>query len=742
MQEDIEKEGQYGYGYGTTLNGPSGGSKTHLRDYMHVIRKHKWTVITTFVVLVTTVTIGSYSTTPTYSASTTIQIEKEPPKVLSFDDVLPIDTNNNDYYQTQHKIIQSRAIARMVIEELALWNHPQFQRSGAGNEANAAVLPAADVRLMQKSIDSFLSRLSVEMIRNSRLARITFNSEYPELSSDAANQVASSYIEFNMESKYKTTEKAREWLSEQLEEFQDKVEHSEKALYTFARRHGIFSLEKNENIVLTRLEGLNEAFTKAESDRISKESFYKEISKFSTDNIPLTQYNEFDLINDFKRTLSNLEGDYFKLSKQYKPGYPKLVRLKAQMESLSKMIAEESRNLVSRAEAAYRISLEKERLLKKAFDDQKELALSIKDRSIKYNILKREVDTNKELYDGLLQRVKETGVSAGLEASNIQVVDRAEVPASPSSPRKKLNIFLGMIMGSFLGVGLAFFIEYFDNTIKDPEEVTRLFNIPILGLIPSLQSTLSKRGRKEKGSHAHPSIEDLYLVSHKFPRATLSEACRTFRTSLLFSTPGHAPKTILVTSNSPKEGKTFVSCNLAIVLAQGGAKTLLVDTDLRWPACHKAFSVPMTPGLTDLLTGHATLAEVVKPTDLKGLSILAAGPISPNPPELLGSAEFKEAIRGLEAEYDFIVFDTAPIMHFADTLNLSNIVDGAVLVAHSGKTLTNDFKNSLGLMRGIKAPVLGFVMNVVDVRKSGYYYNNYYYHYGEGAEKGTSSPAS
>jgi capsular exopolysaccharide synthesis family protein len=725
----------------TPYVGADSQENIHLRAYLQVIQKHKWTVVTAFVAIVTTVVIGTFSITPIFTSTTTIQIEKEPLKVLEFEDVLPIDGSGADYYQTQQEIIQSRAIAKRVIQRLSLWNHPQFKAKEKNivSEAEASIAPINGEE-MEELIDSFHKLLEVKMIKNSRLAMINFSSHYPELSAEVSNAVANAYIDFNLEYKFKATKKARDWLTEQLGEFQAKVEKSEEALNSFARRHGIFSLEKDENLLMMRLEELNESFSSAKADRIARESFYKEVKGYPPQSIPSAQSEDLLLINDLKVKLSGLEAEYFNLSKLYKPDYPRMVRLKAEIEAIEARIEKEAENLVKRAEVNYKISLKREKLLSEALEKQKELALKIKEKAIQYNILKREVDTNKELYDGLLQRVKETGVSAGLESSNIQIVDSAEMPLYPSRPNKKLNILLSIVMGLFFGVGLAFFLEYYDNTIKNPDEIMKLFNLPTLGLIPSFQSTVVKRRRRDKSKEPQPAVDDLYLVSQSYPRSSISEACRTFRTSLLFSTPGHPPKTILITSNNPREGKTFVSCNLGIVLAQGGAKTLIIDSDLRRPSIHRVFSVQNAPGLTDHLTGHATLNEIIRSTDIKGLFVLPAGPISPNPPELLDSIQFKEAIEELKGEFDFIIFDSAPIMNFADTLNLASKIDGAIIVAHNGKTTRDDIRHSVGLLRGVNASILGVVVNIINIRKNDYYYH--YYYYGEGSEKRTGPAVS
>ncbi|MBE9531879.1 MAG: polysaccharide biosynthesis tyrosine autokinase, partial [Proteobacteria bacterium] len=631
------------------------GDEVHLRDYLKVLVKHRWMVLAAFVVIVTTVAIGSFAMTPVYEASTTIQIEKEAANVLKFEDILPVDTSGGDYYKTQEIIIQSRVIARSVIEELSLWNHAQFQDKGLVRNAQAAIAPV-DAVVMDELIDDFLELLNVNLVRKSRLALINFKSNDPELSANVANQVARAYIDFNLEYKFKATETARDWLSGQLSDFQAKVERSEEDLNEFARRNGIFSLEKDENLVIKRLENLNEALATAEADRIKKESFFREVSNNSPLNIPAVVSDDLELINGLKKELSSLEAEYSKFSKLlYKKDYPKMVRLKAEMDALDSRINREARGLVDRSEVAYKISLAREKLLRSSFDKQKKLALQIKEKSIQYNILKREVDTNKELYSGLLQRLKETGVAAGLETSNIQIVDKAVSPLRPSSPKKKINILISMFAGLFVGVGLAFSIEYFDNTVKDPDEISRVFGLTTLGLIPSLQSTLGKKGRRDKKGETMPGAEDLGIVTHSFPRSSMSESFHTFRTSLLFSTPGKPPQTILITSSSPSEGKTTVSCNLGILLAQSGSKVLIIDADLRRPACHKAFKISSTPGITDYLTGHMELRDVIKPTLVDGLSVMPSGPISPNPPELLDSEQFAQAIEELRGLYDFII---------------------------------------------------------------------------------------
>ena len=541
-KEDVEKD--FNERNSISSDGLSYEEDVHLRDYFQVILKHRWIVISPIIVIVAFVAIRMLSVQHTYTAVTTVLIEKKLPKILEFEDILPIDAMEDDYYQTQYQIIQSRTIAKRVIEKLALWEHAQFKKkkilSVARAEASVKRKPIEDL------IDSFLGYLEVAPVNKSRLVKIKYTSNYPDLSTKVANTIAETYIRFTLESKFKATEKARSWLSGQLIEFQDKMEESERVLYEFAKRKEIFSLEKDENLVFKRLEGLSVDYSSAKSDRISKEAVFKKVIQYAAQSFSPVLENV--LIRELKIDLSEINAEYTNLSNLYKPDYPKMVRLKAKIKTLEKGIKEELENIINAVKVDYMISLEKESLLKDALGEQKKLSLKMKENSIQYNIFKRKVDTNKELYDGLLQRLKETGVLENLESSNIEVIDQAVIPKLPSNATRKINIFISLAVGLFTGVGFAFFADYLDNSVSDPKEVKRSLNLSTLGFIPSLRSTLAK-SKKDKDKAPQPILDDLYLLSQKYPRSLISESYRTFRTSLLFSSLEQNTKTKLNTSN-------------------------------------------------------------------------------------------------------------------------------------------------------------------------------------------------
>lgn len=680
----------------------------HLRDYWDVILKHRWTVATVSLVTAVTVAILTFSATPVYKASTTIKIDKETPKVVNYEDILTKPAESQDFYQTQYGILKSRAIAKMVIEKLSLDKHQEFQ---PGNGAVAA--GPVDER---KRMDSFQSRLDIELVRNSRLVKVAFSSVNPELSSQVANAVAQAYIDYNVDSKFRASEKAQQWLSGKINEVRARVEVSEEALQTYTRERGIFSLEKDENIVMQRLEDLNRELSKAETDRMSKEAIYRESAGSPAEALLTVRGNE--LIGGLKSEHAKLESEYSRLLMFYKPDYPKMIQLKNQMDALEERIRKEVSNIVDGIASDYGEAMKREQFIRRTFETQRELAIQMKDKAIQYNILKREVDTNKELYNGLLQRLKEIGTSAVDVVSNVQILDRAEVPDRPFKPRRGLNLILGLGAGLFLGICSAFFIEYMDDSIKEPGDVEKLLHVPMLGLIPTLEG---------KGELCPE------LVSFKNVKSPLSEAFRTLRTSMIFSSPGSPPKTILATSSKDSEGKSTVAINLGIVIAQGGGRVLIIDADLRRPRVHKVFSSPISPGLTNLLTGNADGESVIKSTEVPGLFIMPSGPIPPNPVELLSSQKMKEVFAGLKNDFDFIILDPPPINGLADTLTLTQLVDGVIMVVHGGTTPKGIIRESIKQLKGTNASILGVVINNLPLKRNPYSY--YYASYDDSIEK-------
>ncbi|MBE0427991.1 MAG: polysaccharide biosynthesis tyrosine autokinase [Nitrospirae bacterium] len=703
--------------------------EVHLRDYINVIIRRKWILITFLVAVVTTVTIGTFMMSPQYKSIITIKIEKENPNILAFKDVMGLERAEEDYYQTQYKVIKSRNLAKRVIRSLRLYSHPEFIQDRNEKETGDVVPalarqdnPLTDKNISSGLIDSFLKKVDVSPLQKSRLVNVSFISYDPELSANVANAIGESFIQLNIESKFEATYQARTWLDKQLDIMKAKVEQAEERLNEYAAKNEIIFLKEDdrgkgsdtENIITRRLSELSTNLTAAISDRIGKEALYREISSGDPHSSSVVMNNP--LIMGLKKTYAELQSEYYKQLKIYKPDYPNLVKLQEQINQIEKKMDLETKKIVSSVKKDYQVAVKRENQLKLLVDAQKQEALSLNQRTIQYQILKREADTNKELYNGLLQRLKETGVSASLTASNIQILDKAEVPKTPCKPRKTLNIMLSVIVGLFGGVGLAFFTEYLDNTIKTPEDIEKRVYMPQLGLVPYYD-----KDRDNFVEHA----------AHSDSGSPIAEAYRSIRTFLLLSTGGKPPRMIMVTSPSREEGKTTTAINTAVSLTKSDVKVVLVDADMRRSKLHDIFSFDNVTGLSTFLSGNMEFKDgIIKTSYIKNLDVITSGPIPPNPAELLSSYRFQDLLHALYSLYNFIIIDTPPVIGISDPLIVSPGVDGVIMVVRSGKTAREAAHEARRLLHGVNARILGVVLNAIDRSSMRYsYYYNYYKHY-------------
>ncbi len=718
--------------------------EVNLRDYWKVIRKRQWIIIAFFLIVVTTTAIATFTMKPVYRGTTTIQINKENPQIVDFKEIFAVNTMDMDYYQTQYKVLESRSLARRVVQSLKLPEHPEFlpKPETPFQKWKSSILSSIsglftssdsnnDPTESQKEsafINRFLAKLKIEPIRNSRLVKIHFDSNFPELSPRVSNALAAAYIQQSLEARFIATQQAKEWLTGQLGDLKAKVERADEALQSFGSRHDIISLEEKENVTMRRLTELNEALTKAESERMAKEALYKQTKELDFDALPSILENK--LIMDLKQAYIQLEAQYMKFSETFKPEYPEMMRLKQQMQTIQKRLDAEINKIITGIKNDYESNLRKESLLRQAFEKQKTRVQEMQEKSIQYNILKREADTNKELYKGLLQRMKEAGVSAGIMASNIQVVDQAELPTKPYKPNKRLNLLLAAVVGLFLGVGLAFFFEYLDNTVKTPEDVEQLIRLPSFGMVPQISY---ERQRRLESGKSYP----VELITFGHPKSMLSEAYRNIRTSILLSFSEKPPKRIAISSPNPSEGKTTTAINTAIALSQTGAQVIVIDSDMRKPRVHKVFSQENGVGLSNFLSGNAPLESVIKKSEVPNLCYIPSGPIPPNPSELIGSKLFKSMMESLGERFDHIILDSPPVLGFADTLILSTSMDGVILVALGGKTPRETLQRAKEALLQVNAKILGVVINRVDIQRSDYggYYYRYHYYYGKEGKK-------
>jgi capsular exopolysaccharide synthesis family protein len=740
----------------------------HLRDHLRVLQKRKWMIIALILIPVIFTLIQGFTTRPIYRGTATLQINVDNPQIVDLKEVFAINMWATDYYQTQYKILESHSLAKRVIQKMKLWEHPEFLSPPLSafekwkSSAQSTLLhsirslfsfvapkphlsPTSPLDVEEKTpedekevphVGQFISRLKIEPIKESRLVKIHFDSYSPELSTRVPNFLAKEFIQMSLESRLDTKEQAKEWLTKQLDELRSRVESSDEALQKFGSQNDIFSLDDKENITLNRLNELNEALAKAESERMAKEAIYKQISSergFRAVALPSILENK--LIQELRQTYIQLETQYTKLSETFKPNHPEIIRLKNQMETVEKSLNLETAKIIAGIKNEYESSLRKESLIRNSFTEQKRQAMAMQQKSIQYNILKRDAETNKELYKNLLQRVKELGISAGFNGSNIQIVDYSEKPKGPYQPYHQRKVLLAAVIGLFLGIGFTFLLEYFDNTVKTPEEVDQRFQLPFLGSVPEI-SCEKKNQLSDKRSSSR-SFLPVELVMCNQPRSVLAEAYRNIRTSLLLSFSERPPQKILVTSPSPLQGKTTTLINTAISLSQTGARVLIIDGDLRKPRIHKIFADRNRLGLSDCLSGGAELTSVIRKSEIKNIYYIPAGPIPPNPAELLGSGLFKEMMQGLAQRFDHILIDAPPVLGFADSIVLSAAVDGVILVILFGKTQRMVLQRAKDSLMNANAKILGVVINRVNMDLNGYrdYYGPYHYYYGEEAKR-------
>ena len=705
-----------------------------LREYVRILKKRMWVVISTWLIIATLATVYTLHMTPVYDATGRIAVNRENSLNLGFKDS---DQGNiwadyDDYnigLETQVRILRSDAIAFQVIKNLKLDNNSAF----VGAAAKPRTEPPLNSLQVDASFESsllarFRSGLKLSVVPRTRIVEIHYSHPDPRLATLIANMLINTYIEENFKTKFESTMQTSEWLSQQLADLALKVETSQEKLVRYQKEHNILGIDEKQNIVTSKLDELNKELTAAEGDRIQKESAYKLAS--AGDPEIFAKADSGSLLNQLRTQESDLRMKYAEATTQFGSSYPKVMQLGNQLKQVEESIQAEDKRIASRVQNEYLSALQREKLLSTALDVQKQEANQLNESAIEYNLLKRDAESNRQLYEGLLQKLKEAGVSAGLRSSNIRIVDLARVPTSPSAPNIPRNIILGLALGLFGGVGLAFVLESFNNTVRTPEEAEIISALPSLGIIP-LSIKLIAKNRKNGhprlslSSRSSESADSLELTAFARPRSELAESYRALRTSILLSSLGSPPKVILTTSALPQEGKTTTSINLAIVLAQRGGRVLLVDADLRRPGIHKALGLRNTSGLSTLLTGGDGSEDAIVSTEIPNLFVLTAGPPPPHPAELLGSTLMKDYLARWREEFAHIVIDTPPALSVTDAVLLSVDADSVLVVVRSSQTTKAALRRVRDLLSHVNARITGVVVNAFDLHSGGSYYYQY-----------------
>jgi capsular exopolysaccharide synthesis family protein len=724
-----------------------------LLHYWRILKKRRWTVVATLGIIFALTVIFTLKTTPLYQATSKVAIFPENPNALGFKD---LENSSPDFeyeatLETQAAILRSDSLAMKVIEAIRLDQNPKFI-GGAPPQRSADPLQTSNMQPDPATTAGLLGRfrggLSVQLVPNSRLVQISYTHPDPRLATEIVNALVRMFTEENFKTKYEAVTQTSDWLSTELADLQMKVQTSEEKLVRYQKDHSILGVDEKQNIVTAKLDELNRELTAAQTDRIQKESNYRLAAEgdpgaFSKSS----REGASGMLERLRDKEADLNTQLAQVTTQFGTGYPKVAELSNQVKQVRSELAAEEVRMQQQIRDEYLAALQRETLLTTAFNQQKQEANQLNESAIEYSVLKRDADANRQLYQDLLQRLKEAGVSAGLRSSNIRVVDVARTPTSPIKPNVPRNIELGLILGLACGIGLAFTLESLDTSIRTMEEVNSISTLPALGTIPlQFASSGSLRKRLTTVSVETDKSESPILVTHARPRSEAAEAYRSLRTSILLSSFGAPPKVILVTSALPQEGKTTISANSALVLAQRGDRVLLIDADLRRPGIEKLFGFRSRGGLSTLITGGDKFEDVVVPfTDVPNLWILPAGPIPPQPAELLGSTVMKDYIARWRNEFDHVVIDTPPCLSVTDAVLLSPEADRVILVARAGKTTKIALRRACDLLLQVNARVMGIVLNALNMNSAeGYYYyggrySDHYYNEESRKEKSTKT---
>ena len=723
-----------------------------LLAWWSVIRKRRWTVLTAFSVLFAAVLVGSIKEKPVYQAKALIEIDKENPSVANPQELFLLDEVSDAYLETQYKVLTSDDLAERVIHQLGLDRQAEFLPSTLAwpwsMTANAAAAfpppppkdsaAVPDLSVRETVLTRFRSRLDIRPIRRSRVVEIRFDSQAPELAARTVNAVAENYIQKNLEARWDAAQKASEWLSQQLRDLKAKLENSEDDLQKYAADNGLLFLETEkgdaESIVNQSVREVQEELTRAQADRMEKESIFRLVQSGEYGSLPGVLDNK--LLQDLTFRLADLQREQAQLATTFTDNYPKVKQTQSQIAEIQSSLERERWRAAQKISNDYFAALRREKLVREAFAEKLAEANQIAEKSVQYGILSREVDTNNGLYEGLLERLKEAGVSAGLKASNIRIVDPGTVPYKPIAPNYPLNLGLAAFLGLGLGICMAFLKEHLDQTIRYSQDVFHFLGVPVLGFIPSMSA---RNGKKLKGitaadrefifgpanSRTAPGdalIEDRPrndLGIHK--GSAFSEAFRELRTSVILSASGRLANSILVTSAQPGEGKTTVAVNLAFSLAQLGQPVLLVDADMRRPSIQKYFPQKGSK-LSSYLGGQGAWQQMVYPTPISRLNILHCGPIPENPSELLSSDRMRALIQESMTTYRFVILDSPPLLNRADSRILGSMVGATLLVVKGGETPRQVVQYAESQARSVGANLIGVVLNNLDSSLNDYSY--------------------
>ena len=745
---------------------PQAGVLAMAQHYWRIILKWKWTVAVFFLAAVAIAVVYSLSLTPMFTANGTVWIEDDA-KILPFEDVQSFDTGSS--LQSQARLLRSRSLASDIIDKMKLYENPFF----AGTPKVGQTRPdPADPVYRERLIQKFIANVTVSSRERSRLVDVSFNSPNPKLAADVLNALFDGYIEMMVRKRYGASEQASKFLSSQIEELRGEIDKKERELNAYGSAKDILPLSTAEAPTVSRIGEVNSALTAATLDRVNKLNIYNQLNSAPLGDIP-PDAPAGSLIQRLREQYINLSREYATRLTTVRPEFPAMQRLKSELDAATEALKNETQNMIRSAYNEYQNALVKEQSLQGLLNQQKNEAYKASSNSVVYNSLKIELDNKKALLEALSRRQSETDVSSrlkGLEGLNVWIVDKADYPLRPAFPDKRRNVLIGLLIGLAGGIGLALGLEYLNHTVKTSRDVANAIGVPTLGSIPAFESEARPKGpfgefakifrilrgktdRKEPRPSRRSSDRSVRmlepirpgaeppgsgtrrgkidLIALHEPQSIQSESYRSIRTTLLVSAPAGRIKTLLFTSPLAKEGKSATVANLGTTLAEASKTVVIVDSDLRKPRQSRIFwSHPNnSPGLSRYLSGNAELDDVIKPTEIPHLYLVSSGPLPTNPIELLTSEKMESLVAYLKKKFDYVLFDTPPLLAVSDALAMGPMADAIILVARGGQTPIPALKQAKQKLDAHKLKCLGVVLNGVDLLEQDGYYAKQYYHY-------------
>ena len=697
-----------------------------LSHYWQVIRRQLKKIILFSAIITVIAVLVALAITPVYRATATILIEAEEAKVLSIEEVYGLGSASDEYYQTQFEILKSRELAKRTVLELGLIDNPEFNPAHSANKKSFSIKemilgeaePLTEEEILAKTVDTFWEAVSISPVRKTQLVKVSVDSESAEMARAAANAMAQQFIESQLDAKIEVTQQAAGWLSDRLGGLKAKLEDSERKLQQYREDNDLVDVEGVDTLVAKEIDQITEALVEARARRLELQGTYEQLQSLGELNYEnlssLPSIISNPVVVNLREAETQAELKVSELKKRYGPLHPKMIAAESDLEAVRESVLTQMKRIATSIESNYLVAKSKENSLEKALTNSKSDVRNLNRTEFTLSEYQREVRTNRQLYEAFFNRVSETSATGDLQTANARVVDPAIKPVIPVKPNKKLIVLLALVVSGMFGVALAFLLDILDSTIKNLDDVERKLDVPMLGLLPLV-------GKKQDAGDAEQMVRAFVGEGMDGFR----ESVRTLRTGLTLASMEQPASVILVTSSVPSEGKTTTSTNIAEAFGQM-EKTLLIDCDMRRPSVAKKLGLaPNVPGLSNAVAYPDMLDECIQSRPELGIDVVSAGPIPPNPLELLGSKNFRDILDTLRGRYQRIIIDSAPMQAVSDALYLSTLVDGVVYVVKADATKDKLAQDGLSKLDNNNARVLGVVLNQVNIDREAKYADSY-----------------